>query len=351
MRALVPALAALALLSGCLQGEQAVVIYPDGSGTFTLRMKLKRSMVRFMEEMIAKNGGTGPDGQKIENPIDVIADPARLMKQSEGIVGWTTEKPVAEGEWVAVSATGYFDDVSKVRVYDFDGQTSADGRPRLTFAGTLLRSGGTTTLVATTHLPGKIQDMEEKRAGQAGDERFNEAMADLMKPMMQDMKGSVRITAPGDVRDSRGFTKVEGRTASLEFDGAMLLKMLATPDSEEARRFRKMAVEGTSVSWTDTGVPDAEMRAFKARLESVRAKGAEARAGAASAGTGLPDVSTLSDDEVDRLFIQAQIKNAREFVRAGRKDKAREILDDVIKEYPQQKATLEARKLLAEISR
>ena len=54
-------------------------------------------------------------------------------------------------------------------------------------------------------------------------------------------------------------------------------------------------------------------------------------------------------DGIDRLFIQAQIKAARGLLQGGKKEQARGILEDVIKEYPKQKATLEARKLLDQL--
>ena len=57
----------------------------------------------------------------------------------------------------------------------------------------------------------------------------------------------------------------------------------------------------------------------------------------------------LSDDEVDRQFIQAQMVVAREWLRKERKPKAIEVLKDIIKSYPKHVATAEARKLLETI--
>lgn len=349
--AFLPTLFALAtVLAGCFQGEQVVVLYPDGSGTFTIKARLKKALVKWFEGVIAQSGGVAPNGQKIENPIDVLSDPARLMLKSEGILAWKTDAPVDEGEWVRITATGYFDDVSKVRVYEIDNQATPGERPKLTFSGALLRSGETSTLMITTHLPAKMEELDAKRPARQAPQDV-EALAELMKPMMKDLLGAIRVTAPGPIREARGFPAVDGRTASFEFDGETLLAVVTNPDGDVAKRFRKMAVDGSSVTWTGDSVPAEELKAFKAQLEAARAQGLRNRAGAATAGAGLPDPSTLSDDEVDRLFIQAQVKNARELVKAARKDKAREILEGVIKEYPNQKATLEARKLLAELSK
>ena len=62
-----------------------------------------------------------------------------------------------------------------------------------------------------------------------------------------------------------------------------------------------------------------------------------------------PVDETLSDDEVDRQFIQASMVPAREWLRKGNKAKAIALLEDIIKSYPKHAATAEVRKLLAEV--
>lgn len=59
----------------------------------------------------------------------------------------------------------------------------------------------------------------------------------------------------------------------------------------------------------------------------------------------------LSDDELERKFIQANLFLAREWLRKGDKDKAAGMLRDLIKSYPNHAAVLEARKLLEETLR
>ncbi|HYF00334.1 MAG TPA: hypothetical protein VEJ18_15540 [Planctomycetota bacterium] len=57
----------------------------------------------------------------------------------------------------------------------------------------------------------------------------------------------------------------------------------------------------------------------------------------------------LSNDEVDRRFIQATVKVAREWLKKGDRAKAIEILEDTVKTYPKHVETKEARKLLDEL--
>ena len=54
----------------------------------------------------------------------------------------------------------------------------------------------------------------------------------------------------------------------------------------------------------------------------------------------------LSDDEVDRQFIQASLGVARDWLKKGNKARAIPILEDILKSYPKHVAAVEARKLL-----
>jgi hypothetical protein len=59
-------------------------------------------------------------------------------------------------------------------------------------------------------------------------------------------------------------------------------------------------------------------------------------------------VEKMSDDEIERKFIKARIAASMELYRKGKKDKAVETLEDVIKSYPKHVETVTARKLLEE---
>lgn len=58
------------------------------------------------------------------------------------------------------------------------------------------------------------------------------------------------------------------------------------------------------------------------------------------------DASSLSDAELDARFVQVRFEVAKEHVRAGRKEKAIEILEDVVRSYPRHPETERARLLL-----
>lgn len=59
----------------------------------------------------------------------------------------------------------------------------------------------------------------------------------------------------------------------------------------------------------------------------------------------------LSSDEVTRRFIEARLSVAQDMVQLGKKDKAIEILEDVIKSYPKHAGTQKAIKLLEDLKK
>jgi hypothetical protein len=56
----------------------------------------------------------------------------------------------------------------------------------------------------------------------------------------------------------------------------------------------------------------------------------------------------LSDDEIDRRFIAARVGVAKDMMKQGKKDKAIEIYEDILKTYPKHVDTVTVKKLLAE---
>ena len=74
-----------------------------------------------------------------------------------------------------------------------------------------------------------------------------------------------------------------------------------------------------------------------------------APAGRPGIETPAPDPGDkLSDDEIERKFIKARIAASMELYKRGKKDKAIEALEDIIKSYPKHVETVTARKLLEE---
>jgi hypothetical protein len=78
-------------------------------------------------------------------------------------------------------------------------------------------------------------------------------------------------------------------------------------------------------------------------------------AGAAPAGASTPSSGAraprepeekLSDDDLERRFIQARVAVAMDLIKRGKKDKAIEVYEDIIKTYPKHVDTVAVKKLL-----
>lgn len=127
---------------------------------------------------------------------------------------------------------------------------------------------------------------------------------------------------------------------SLQESGAFL-DQERTADADEAKRVEtaRDARRGGRAAIT----PD--FQRFLDGTANHQREGGGAPA-AAPGGSLVADVDRLSDDEVTRLFRQAQLKTAREHVRAGAYAQALEALNDILKEHPKSAEAVEAANLL-----
>jgi hypothetical protein len=118
-----------------------------------------------------------------------------------------------------------------------------------------------------------------------------------------------------------------------------ILVIDATPDKAEAKPLARI-----------TGSRSA--RELKRDLEAALPPAGAAPSGASAPSRGAPAPKereeTLSDDEVERRFIQARVAVALDMIKRGKKDKAIEVYEDIIKSYPKHVDTVAVKKLLEE---
>jgi hypothetical protein len=336
-------LLALALLPavGCLQIEEAITLYPDGSGTLTMDVALSKVVLAAFEARAKKLNVP---------PVDFFAqfrDPAKLAENSEGFVAWVPGRPTADGAWIRLSVKGYFEDINQARFYTLEQGPGGASR-NLAFMARIARTPAGSRLLMTANRS------ELRRIG--SHDEADRAEVEMLKPFLKDCRFTLRVTAPGPVQDQVGFFRQEGRRVWISLDGTYISNAITNPAGPEADQLRRLGKnDDIRVSWSNIDLPDADVRTFKAEMAAAKAGWAQMRAGKAAlpaesgkAAPPGPDPATLTDDEVNRLFIQAQIKAAREHLRAGNQAKARSILESVLKEFPKEKASLEARKLLEE---
>jgi hypothetical protein len=136
-------------------------------------------------------------------------------------------------------------------------------------------------------------------------------------------------------------------------------------DSEESEKFGVqrsptiLILDGTRPKPEEK--PLATITGSKSPRELVRELEAALAAGSADPGTASPapggrpapraPEEKLSDDELERKFIQARVGIALETLKKGRKDKAIEILEDVVKSYPKHVETPAVKKMLEDLKK
>jgi hypothetical protein len=96
-------------------------------------------------------------------------------------------------------------------------------------------------------------------------------------------------------------------------------------------------------------------RELRRDLEEALATSGSAAPAATPSTVPLPSPGTpkeeLSDDQLDRKFIQARITVANGLIKQGKTKEAVKVLEDVVQSYPKHVATAEAAKLLEQLNK
>lgn len=349
MRAFILSLACALLLLpfGCIQADQETTLYPDGSGKVVIEIGIKKTMLKVAEEM-AKQNGLRPGKLSTEDLFADYESPEQVQKSTEGVVGWTIGRRREEGDWVRATYTAYFDDVNQLRIYS--SKSGPNEERKLSVAWRLSKlKNGSNALTLTSDVRRSLDEMTAKQNPKPGSEELAKAMVEMMKPMLQDFKVSLRVTVPGPIREATGFMQSSGRSAAFHMEGNQLIAAAANPGGPEARQFQAVAeARDSRVVWSDVTVGASELNDWKRELAVAKQEWARKTGGAAPVPSA-DSTPQLSDDEVEASFIRAKVKVARTHLEAGRKDKAREILQGVLKDFPKHVLTKDARDLLATI--
>jgi hypothetical protein len=322
-----PAVLLLAL-GGCLQTDYETTLYPDGSGKMLIRLAMRQTGIRRLRET-RRPGDLPPEVRAV---LQQIQKPERIKEYFSGVVGWKPIKVEEDADWLRATYTVYFDDINQLQLHN-DGSLAEGGRQPV-FSWKLIQApDGGRTLYQITGLKGlpafKIQP---------GDQAEAREMAKKMEPVLEELRVSLRINVPGMIKDSKGVLEVDGRSASWKMDGALFRGALSNLEGSEMKRFRDiMDVPESRISWTGSDVTPTQLEAWKAELAAAKNEWKS------MSGLGL------SDDELERSFIKAKLGAAQAHLDAGRKDQARKILNDIVREYPNHKETLTAKALLEKL--
>jgi hypothetical protein len=189
---LLPLLALVALLAGCVRVDLAIAVHDDGSGTLSLLAAVDQQLLSLMQQ----------SGQSATNPFDQLQQDqsqlpagARVEPYSQdGFVGARLTLPFAAGDDVAKTLEQTFADVASTATASGSGSNNplagllggANGGGPL--EGLVLRkeSNGGWRFEAT--VPTQVPD-----SGSAG---IDPAM---LKTMFKDASFTVRLTLPGHI--------------------------------------------------------------------------------------------------------------------------------------------------------
>lgn len=198
-RAAVLALAALALLPGCLEEKTVVTIFPDGSGKMTFSRKLGKDLSGFVLR------DADPAKQKAALDKEVV----NLAARWDGVVAWGGVNARVEEGCVLIDAVAYVEDFAKVSKRG----SGADATSEESFAWKV--EGGAATLDwKAGNKPRKGEPLDEKspRPGEL------EKMMGLYKTI----RFEHTVVFPGEITEATN-AKAEGGRATLLRTGAELV--------------------------------------------------------------------------------------------------------------------------------
>jgi len=272
------ALATLVGLSGCMQVEQGTTLFPDGSGKITMKIAIKKSMLKMIEGFAKQFGGAEADPDKPKDgkaldPFEELTSAESLAKNSEGIAAWKVGKKEEDADWIRLTNVGYFEDVNKVKIYQ--AQQPQPGAPAgertLSFAAKLEKTADGYVLTMKDDTRRELQQIPGQGGPGGENPDLNKAVLEMMKPMFQDLKVALSITVPGPIKEAQGFIEKKDRTATIAFDGETMLDVMANPEGEKAKKLKSLAeAKEGRITWTENQISDADIAAFKKDMEDAK---------------------------------------------------------------------------------
>jgi len=261
-------------VTGCAQMDESTVIYPDGSGKFTMRISVSRVMVAMIDSVakgFAQQGGGKAEEKKVDL-FESFSDPDKVGKASEGFVAWTTMKREEDPAWVRASVTGYFEDINKVTFTSEAKGTLVE--PSMGFKHEKTDLGHVLSLspeAVRSLKKAALPTFNLEGPGSMADTFWD--VWDQVKPKPEDYRVSFSVTVPGAIKDAPGFMEVKGRTATISFDGRMILSALLDPEGREAKRLKQFTrAKEIKIAWTESTLPDDEVKAFRTEMNDAKAR-------------------------------------------------------------------------------
>ena len=257
------ALVLVSTLQGCVEYEQDATLHSNGMGKLVIRLSMKKEIMDMMEKL-----SSGEDGEVSGE----LTDPKTLAMSAEGVAAWLPGEQREEDGNVVIESTAYFEDISKVKIYDMKGGPISDTemrRNKISLEFEHEESDGTHKL-SVTHLLAD-ETLELLGLGGPNPKRTPKGQGlEMVKEMMAGMKIGFSIELPGEVTEVRGLVS-EGRTAGFEFDDTLMFEAMENPESEAAQEMKKIAgSEGRYVHWKAGESSEEALSAFLEEFEAAK---------------------------------------------------------------------------------
>jgi hypothetical protein len=238
------------LLTGCLDYEQELVLFPDGSGKVTRRLAVKRDALHLVRALTKGKGAPA-------DPLAEFADPDRLRAASKGVAAWEGPVRGARDGWDEVRVTAYFEDVNEVRLFL---EQPSDGviERRLDFAAAYVRQGA----------GGRLEiDPTSRDLLHPDDPRLKPIL-----PFLKDARARFVVRLPGTVEKAEGFSARKGREAEFVLDHALLLSAQRDPKGEASRELDRLLDARPRLEWSDGSAGAEELAAFRKAFDAARGR-------------------------------------------------------------------------------
>jgi len=243
-------------LASCIDIEQNLVLNPDGSGKVTMITAVAMPSLDGLGGLGDLPGAGGEEGKKLK-PREQAREIAVGLLRAEGIEAWgDVSYGVGKDGKTRASVTGYFPDVTKVRLSNplGDDDKKEDLGVTKTPEGNWLledslddedeasdkkKSEGDTDATALTDE--EVQDkLDEERQQWAGMKAFMSAFFDSLRIAMS-------VQGGGTILDTTVFQKKDDRTATLEFTGKKMVESVDAllQDDDKAKALIRKGISPT----------------------------------------------------------------------------------------------------------
>jgi hypothetical protein len=212
---------------GCEKEKTTITVYPDGSGKIDYRQTLGKQISGFALMMAE---GAEKKQEIAEQTLH------KSLSAWEGVSAWTDAKAkVTDGEEIAGSAVGYFDDVTKLKHVE-DAQTSE-------FKWTKTSDGFTLEQVDTPKKAGEGEakkDPADSFLQEMPKEQLEMAVT-MTTSMLEGLEIQRIVVMPGDVTEIAGAQKKDGRKATMTISDKELADLIKKGYTKGAELRKKIA--------------------------------------------------------------------------------------------------------------